>query len=736
MSAHVKMHNGTPTLFLDGQPAFAGYLWTHVPELDGHPAAPTIRRYAEAGVHLYAFDVGTQSSREWRGPGPDYEGHFNFSETEARLQRLLDIDPEARFHFRVHLDHRGETWWHDMYPEECELCSDGERIYASFASTIWRSQAHDFLRAFIGHIDRIGLTDRVVAYQTGAGGTGEWVKGVGSMAAQCADFSAPMAHHFRDWVRNRYADNEDALRTAWADDKVRFDTAVVPSAAAQLNTTHLTFRDPRIEQAVIDYYRCLADLCADLLIDFHRTVKEATNGQALAGAFYGYLLELAWNMGFFGGEERSEYSTTQRSGHLGLAKVLRSPYTDFIVSPYSYGFRSIGGHGCAMPPSESMRIHGKLYLFEDDTRTYLNAPDAGFGRATDVKDSVTVLKRNFAEILTCGQGIWWLGGSPANPHIDPNAEPAFGTLLEQCQALGQFGLHLDRTPQAEIAVILDDESFFYETIRNDLDLPLIFQQRLWGLPKIGAPTDYYLLDDLLENRMPPYKLYIFLNAFRLDATRRNALAKQIRRDGRIALWIYALGYIKDEPSVDHMAELTGFQFGLGEQPWGPLMHITDFTHPITQNLPQDISWGTNSMLGPVFHLEDPETEVLGEVVYSLGRCEPGMGVKRFDDWTSVYIAAPNIPAPVLRGLAQFAGVHLYNEAGDVLYATSQLLSVHTVAGGHRMFYLPKEAEVVYDLFEKRTVAEHADQFEVNLPPRSTTLYYTGGSELLTRLPTA
>ncbi len=91
---------------------------------------------------------------------------------------------------------------------------------------------------------------------------------------------------------------------------------------------------------------------------------------------------------------------------------------------------------------------------------------------------------------------------------------------------------------------------------------------------------------------------------------------------------------------------------------------------------------------------------------------------------------------MLRGLAQFAGVHLYNEAGDVLYATSQLLSVHTVAGGHRTFYLPKEAEVVYDLFEKRTVVEHTDQFEVNLPPRSTTLYYTGGSELLTRLPTA
>lgn len=735
MSAYVNMHNGTPTLFLDGQPAFAGYLWTNAPERDGHPAAPTIRKYAEAGVHLYAFDVGTQSSNEWRGPGPDYEGHFDFSETETRLQQMLDIDPEARFHFRVHLDHRGETWWHEMYPDECELGSDGLRVFPSFASTVWRSQANDFLRAFIAHMDTIGLADRVVAYQTGAGGTGEWVKGECSMAAQCADFSAPMQRHFRDWLRAQYADNENALRIAWADDQVRFDTAAVPSAAAQLNTTHFTFRDPRLEQAVIDYYRCLADLCADLLIDFHGTVKEATNGQALAGAFYGYLLELAWNMSFFGVEDASEYSTTQRSGHLGLARVLRCPDTDFIVSPYSYGFRGIGGHGCAMPPAESMRIHGKLYLFEDDTRTNLNDPDVGFGRAASLEDSSAVLKRNFSEILTRGQGIWWLGGSPGNPHIDPSREPAFGTLLKEFEALGAFGLHLDRTPGADIAVILDDESFYYESIRNDLDLPLIFQQRLWGLPKIGAPTDYYLLDDLLEGRLPPYKLYIFLNAFRLDETRRDALKKQIRCKGRMAVWIYASGYIKDEPSIDHMTDLTGFQFGSGEHPWGPLMQITDFTHSITQDLPQDTTWGTNSLLGPVFHLEDPEATVLGEVVYSQGRCQAGLGVKRFDDWTSIYVAAPNIPAPVLRGLARFAGAHLYNDAGDVLYATSQLLSVHTVGGGQRSFGLPQEVEVVYDLFKRQIVAEGVDRFEVDLPARSTTLYYTGDAGLLERLPT-
>ena len=50
----------------------------------------------------------------------------------------------------------------------------------------------------------------------------------------------------------------------------------------------------------------LADLCADLVIDFCSTLKAATQGQALAGAFFGYLMELVWNSAFFA--EREECS--------------------------------------------------------------------------------------------------------------------------------------------------------------------------------------------------------------------------------------------------------------------------------------------------------------------------------------------------------------------------------------------------------------------------------------------
>jgi hypothetical protein len=85
---------------------------------------------------------------------------------------------------------------------------------------------------------------------------------------------------------------------------------------------------------------------------------------------------------------------------------------------------------------------------------------------------------------------------------------------------------------------------------------------------------------------------------------------------------------------------------------------------------------------------------------------------------------------VLRGVARYAGAHLYNEDGDVLYATPELLSVHSIAGGPRTFKLPRPAEVVYDLFNQQVLANNAAEFDVHLAPASTALYYTGPARRL------
>ena len=86
-------------------------------------------------------------------------------------------------------------------------------------------------------------------------------------------------------------------------------------------------------------------------------------------------------MVFFAGSgtiDAAEVSTIQGSGHLGLRRVLHSPDIDFLVSPYSCGFRGLGGDGLPMQPAESLRCHGKTYFMEEDTLMHNNFDAAGY----------------------------------------------------------------------------------------------------------------------------------------------------------------------------------------------------------------------------------------------------------------------------------------------------------------------------------------------------------------------
>jgi hypothetical protein len=727
MKAEVKPYRGAPTLFLNGTPVFAAMQWlsAHIEPDATLMNEGAIRAFGEAGVHLYALPIGI----EWRGPRPDDPDHFDFSTVEPYFRGILKADPEALFHLRIYIE--TASWWNDLYPEECEIASDGRRLNMSYASRVWQEDVKTYTRRYIEHLRAVGLYDRVIAYQFCPGVCGEWVKNITSMDPVTGDYSAPMRRYFRDWLRRTYNGEAGRLQSAWRDENAHFDTAEVPSWSAQMNTTHLHFRDPAGERPVIDYYRALSDLTADTLIDFCRYLKTLTNREKLAGAFYGYILDQAWNDCFFGGPDDGTYSTIQRSGHLGLRRVLESPEVDFLVSPYGYAFRGLGGDGPAMQPTETVRLHNTLYIYEEDSRLH-NLFDTD-GRNYAFENAVAIHQRCMGYTLTHALAIWWFADWPAgtyNAHTQTEPSP-FNPWLERFRRLGEFTLHLDRSPRAEVAVLIDDESFYHETLHNTFNLPGVFYQRVQGLPRFGAPHDVYLLQDLIDGNLPPYKLYIFLNVWKLDKARREGLKRVIRQGGRAALWIYGAGYLDEGPSLENMTDLTGFRFGRGDNAWGEQMHVTNFTHPITRDVPQDLFWGTHTTLGPLFHLEDPEAVNLGQVIYSLGRCKPGMGVKEFPEWRSVYISAPGIPAPVLRGIARYAGVHVYSNAGDVLHATPDLLAIHTVSGGHRRFALPQRAEIVYDLYHDHVIARDADAFETTLAPASSALYYTGNLATLT-----
>ena len=103
MPAEVKFYNGTPTLFLDGKPAFDGLMWGAAPQPDNYALKECARYYGEAGIHIFTFDIGSQGVvTEWVGPQKDKDGHFDFSTIKERFQQVIDADPEAIFHLRRH----------------------------------------------------------------------------------------------------------------------------------------------------------------------------------------------------------------------------------------------------------------------------------------------------------------------------------------------------------------------------------------------------------------------------------------------------------------------------------------------------------------------------------------------------------------------------------------------------------------------------------------------------------
>jgi len=719
-TASVQLHNGAPTLFIDGRPTFGAVHWIPDPPTEGEWfAEPFVRQFAEAGVHLIHFSVGTRIREpEWDDPNETGRTHF-LERVVPKLRRVLDLDPEAFFILRVHLEMR-MPWWQQHYPDELEVWGDGQTENQSYASTVWREQAGAFIEELIRYLHSVPEGERVIGYQPAAGQTGEWVK-ESAMEGQASDYSAPMRGYFQSWLRRKYAALND-LRQAWKDGRVMFNTAEIPTPAEQEGADLYHFRDPARGGKVMDYFACVADLVADCIDFFCGKVKQASAGQALAGVFYGYVMELTWSNGFFHQRQDMVHPAYQRSGHLALSKVLSSPHVDFLASPYSYGFRGVGGDGVFMSLTESVRLHGKLWFNEEDTRTHKFPPDSAYGVTRNARESISVLTRNFGIGLEHATAAWWADW--ASPGRGPYDDTEILAALKRFVEVGTRSLSCpDRSPGADLAVIVDEQSFFYERLIRTLDWPLVFRQRHWGFSRIGAPHDLFLIDDLDE--LPkPYRCYLFLNTFRLTSVEREAVRRCVCKDGAVVVWMYMSGAIDRDLSPENMSELTGMQIRWDMTEWSLNLLVTGYDHPITRDLPANTAWGTDERLGPVPYVDDEEARTLGTLVSVRGNSLPGMGVKDMGDWTSVYVGAPNVPSNVLRAILQFAGGHVFCRSDDVLHAGRDFVCLHTVKGEEKQIFLPRRADV-WDVMADRQLAAGVDRFTDQLKAGDTKIYYYG-----------
>lgn len=248
--AKIARYSGVPTLFIDGSPVSGLSFQTYF------PTPKHFKSFADAGVKWITF--GFFMYDYWPRPGT-----YSFAKQDEAIRMILEADPDAYVFPRFYL--WPPKWWSQQHPRELRRDIEGNEVGSgphnaerwgdaagpALASETWRRDTADYLRAAVRHVEQSDYAHRFIGYQLTGEETSEWFYR-GYFGGKI-DYSLPNLHAFRAWLERRYGTVE-ALRDAWADRKVGFDTAQLPTPRRREQADIHSFYDPATNRRTIDFY--------------------------------------------------------------------------------------------------------------------------------------------------------------------------------------------------------------------------------------------------------------------------------------------------------------------------------------------------------------------------------------------------------------------------------------------------------------------------------------------------
>lgn len=646
LTARVSKTRSGPVLLVNEVPKAPLILFTNLDIPSGYDISmEEITTAGKYGVDLVSINFPVELTPADKEP--------DYSRSDGLIKRALAANPKALLLLRIQIHYTPE-WWASIHPDDMMLYKDGKGTNASVTSHIWRRDVTEQIEKLVGHFEN-EFGNYIFGYHPCGQETGEWF--YARMWDSLAGFEVAAKNSFREFVRGKYK-NIQRLRKAWGDASVTFETVDVPTLEDRTTVRTGFFLYPAKDQHTIDFFEFQNFEMADTVSDMCKAVKTAAP-KKITVAFYGYHFTVIGQYGL------------QSSGHLGLERLLKSPYVDAICSPIDYFDRKSGGAGYMMAPVDSVTLHGKLWITEDDVRTYLASQVHKDFRLADERETNGVLTRDFSQILTRGAGLWWMdlgaegwfSGEGIWKYLKTHAD----TYSERMPKFKQY------SPQ--IAVIVDEKSIFYTSPSSAWQAPLIYSFR-YQYYRIGAPVGFYLLSDLVNGRVPAARMYIFIDAFCLDKKQIAAIRKYVCCKDKTALWMYAPGIVKDG-TIDqkNVEEITGIRLKKVAATVGDM--VVDANGKTFE--------AGHMGIDPQFAIDDKSTAKL--FGYSkIG--DNAVGVRKFDDWSSVYSGVLKLPSGLLRDIARQAGVHIYVDSDDVVSAGNGYACISATDDGVKTFYPP------------------------------------------------
>ena len=603
--------------------------------------------------------------------------------TDSRFKPVIEANPNAKIIVRLGLEPPNE--WLDAHPDELMQNADGSPIirhHVRFpfpASEVYRKDAMEAVKKFINYVEE-KYPENIAGYHPSGGNSSEWFYGA-TFEPNFNGYSPVAKRTFRKWLKEKYKTDE-ALQKAWGNSNITIETATPPVEKERRNLDYPLI-NPETSQHVADFNVFLQDAMCDIILLASKTIRETAPKGRLSVVFYGYGNVFAF------ATKGPAYS-----GHYALRKALNSPDIDVFTSPIAYYDRQFGGIKCVQAPTETAALSGKLWLDEDDNRTWL-APESGsppYGldfKQTNREISKKVLRRNMAQQTLKNVGSWWMDLFGCGWYCDRE----LWNVMDEFKEIENDFIKNPKLFVPDVALTYDEVSMCHVSgypSKTSYSTVIALPR---SIAVNGTSLGYYLFDDVIEGRVTP-KLHYVSASFALTKKQRELLRKTEERMSNVYMW--NVGYIDLDNrkfSLDAVKEATGFTV----EPAG----ITK-TSVIATDEGKKFGMSNTGGNFDIPLLLSPIVEKGDIVLAKYKNGKPAIVVRKSGKYPQIFCGVTLLDKNATACFAKIVGVHSYVDNNAVATANANYVCFHTTKDGKHTLTLKAEADV-YDVLENKNL---------------------------------
>lgn len=478
--------------------------------------------YAAAGVHFHVCNAGLRMTG-----APDRE--FDFSDTEENILEVLSGDPNGYVVLAVSVNPSKE--WSDLHPEDIWMRENGEKPWLdrgghpAYGSPAYRDEVDRGLRALAEFLRSNPVGKVVVGVHFQGGFDGQIYEAIPSEL----DHSPGTRQGFQEWLRESYGGDVEALRTAWGDPDVTFETARVCSEGERsTGAVFLTGTGAARRVRDAQHYWNLAP--SRLLRHWAQTLRDSIGRP---------IFFTTWRPDAIHGHSMNFYAVSDAiSGADGLEATV-------AVQDY-YDWRPLGGPGGINGSWGSYRIRGRAQVCEIDYRTYRSWAGGDWHfeilGATETPEGFRAqIRRDVGAAASHGMPAWYHDFAAWY-----DAPDLWSTIAESARTMEWASRADSPPPTAELAVFVDEDAGWAIDQEHFQMIWDSHNRQRYALNLSGVPYDVYYLDDIGRADLPEYRAYIFVTAYTLSEAQAASIVTKCRRPGKVVAFMGTPGLASDE----------------------------------------------------------------------------------------------------------------------------------------------------------------------------------------------